>query len=399
VAERRRAHGDGSRREGRRLTDAFLPYGRQEIDDADIEAVVQALRAELITQGPRIEEFEEELAHYLGAGNVVAFANGTAALHGAAFAAGLGPSDEVITSPLSFAASANCALYVGARPKFVDISPETWNLDTAVAAAEAGERTRAVVAVSFAGLPVDLEPLNALRDKLVVIEDAAHALGGHRNGDRVGGPGGADLTTFSLHPVKAMTTGEGGAVATEDAELARRLRLFRTHGITKQGIAPSPLEGDWYYEMQLLGFNYRITDFQSALGSAQLRRLDERVARRNEIAERYRRLLAGEERIALPPPAPAGSLHAYHLFVVRLLAGAEARLSAFQALRKARIGVQVHYIPIYRLPYYRDVLGYPQHECPVAEDYYWGAISLPMFPAMTDSDVERVVHALGEALA
>jgi dTDP-4-amino-4,6-dideoxygalactose transaminase len=255
-----------------------------------------------------------------------------------------------------------------------------------------------VVAVSFAGLPVDLEPLTPVRDRIVVIEDAAHALGARRNGSTVGGPGGADLTTFSLHPVKAMTTGEGGAVATEDAGLARRLRLFRTHGITKDAITPSPLEGDWYYEMQLLGFNYRITDFQCALGSAQLRRLDGRVARRNEIAEQYRLLLAGEDRIELPPEAPEGSLHAYHLFVVRVLAGAESRLSAFQALRRASIGVQVHYIPIYRLPYYRDGLGYPQETCPAAEDYYWGAISLPMFPAMTDSDVERVVNALRDAL-
>jgi dTDP-4-amino-4,6-dideoxygalactose transaminase len=278
----------------------FLPYGRQEISDDDVEAVVEALRAELITQGPLIERFEAALADYLGARHVVAFANGTAALHGAAFAAGLGPGDEAIASPLSFAASANCVLYQGARPRFVDISSSTWNLDTEAAAAAVGDRTRAVVATSFAGLPVDLEPLRNVRDRVVVIEDASHALGGRRNGSPVGGPGGADLTTFSFHPVKALTTGEGGAVVTEDDELARRLRIFRTHGITKDGVNPSSTEGDWYYEMQLLGFNYRITDFQCALGLSQLGRLDASIESRNRIADSYRELLADEDRIALP---------------------------------------------------------------------------------------------------
>jgi len=376
----------------------FLPYGRQEITDEDVEAVVDALRSELITQGPIIDRFEEALGEYLGANHVVAFANGTAALHGAAFAAGLGPGDEVLTSPLSFAGSANCALYQGARPRFVDISPSTWNLDMTAAAAGVGEGTRAVIATSFAGLPVDLEPLESVRDRVVVIEDASHALGGRRNGTPVGGAGGADLTTLSFHPVKAMTTGEGGAVATEDDELARRLRLFRTHGITKEGVSPSATEGDWYYEMQALGYNYRITDFQCALGLSQLGRLDESIAARNRIADRYRDLLADEDRVALPPAAPRGGLHGYHLFVVRVLGGPEARLATFEALRAAGIGVQVHYIPIYRLPYYRDVLGYPQDACRAAEEYYGGAISLPIFPAMNEADIERVVAELEQAL-
>ena len=338
------------------------------------------------------------MADYVGARHVVAFANGTAALHGAAFAAGLGHEDEVITTPLSFAASANCVLYQGARPKFLDISASTWNLDTAAAAEQAGERTRAVIAVSFAGLPIDLEPLRPIRDRVVVIEDGAHALGALRKGVRVGGPGGADMTTFSLHPVKAMTTGEGGLVATEDDEFARRLRLFRTHGIAKEDVAPSATEGAWYNEMQVLGFNYRITDIQCALGLSQLKRLDHFIAQRNRVAERYRELLADERRIALPPAAPADSLHGYHLFVIRVLAGPEARLAVFQTLREAGIGVQVHYIPIYRHPYYREVLGYPQGECPAAEQYYGGAISLPMFPGMTDGDIERVVDQLERAL-
>jgi perosamine synthetase len=376
----------------------FLPYGRQDITDADVEAVVEALRSALITQGPTIERFEEALADYLGAKHVVAFANGTAALHGATFAAGLGSGDEVITSPLSFAGSSNCALYVGAKPRFVDISPGTWNLDIAVAAEAIGERTRAVIATSFAGLPVDFEELGGARDRVVVIEDASHALGGRRDGRPVGAPGGADLTTFSFHPVKAITTGEGGAVATEDDEYARRLRLFRTHGIAKEGVSGSDTEGPWYYEMQVLGFNYRITDFQCALGLSQLERLDAYVEARNAIAARYRELLADEERIALPPAVTRDALHGYHLFVVRVVGGAEARLATFEALRAAGIGVQVHYIPIYRLPYYRDVLGYPQDRCPAAEEYYAGAISLPIFPGMDDDDLERVVAELRAAL-
>jgi UDP-4-amino-4,6-dideoxy-N-acetyl-beta-L-altrosamine transaminase len=380
------------------VTEPLLPYGRQRIDDEDVNAVVEALRAELITQGPLIARFEAAIADYLGARHVVAFANGTAALHAAAFAAGLGPGDEVLTSPLSFVASANCALYRGGRPRFVDICTRTWNLDSSAAVAAVGKRTRAVVAVSFAGLPADLEPFEPIRGRVVLIEDAAHALGARRGATPVGGPGGADMTTFSLHPVKAITTGEGGLVATGDAELARLLRLFRTHGITTDRVTPSPMEGGWYYEMQALGFNYRITDFQCALGLSQLRRLDERVERRNQIADHYREQLANEPRIALPPSSPEGSRHAYHLFIVRVLGGPEARLNAFSALRRAGVGVQVHYIPIYRQPYYRDVLGYAQDDWPATEEYYWSAISLPIFPEMTQRDVERVVGELKEAL-
>jgi perosamine synthetase len=304
----------------------------------------------------------------------------------------------VLTSPLSFAGSSNCVLYMGARPRFVDISRDTWNLDTAASAKAVGNRARAVLATSFAGLPVDFDPLDGARDQVVVIEDASHALGARRKSRPVGGPGGADMTTFSFHPVKAITTGEGGAVATESEEFAERLRLFRTHGITKEGVTGSETEGAWYYEMQALGFNYRITDFQCALGLSQLQRLDEYIEARNCIAERYRELLADEERIALPPAAQDGDVHGYHLLVIQVLGGPGARLQTFDALRAAGIGVQVHYIPIYRLPYYRDALAYPQDECPDAEEYYAGAISLPMFPGMTDRDIERVVVTLTEVL-
>jgi perosamine synthetase len=377
---------------------SFLPYGRQEISDADVEAVAAALRADLITQGPTIDEFERAMAQHLGASHAVALSSGTAALHAAAFAAGAGPGDEVITSPITFAASANCARYQGADVRFVDIDPATWNLDTAAAAGAVTDRTKAIVPVSYAGLPVDLAPLDRVRERVTVIEDGCHAIGGHRDGVPVGGDGGADLTAFSFHPVKSMTTGEGGLVTTASAELAGRVSMFRTHGIVREGTSPGPDEGPWFYEMQALGFNYRITDFQCALGTSQLERLDGWVARRNEIAALYRERLAGEERVELPPAAPEGSLHGYHLFPIRVREGAAARKRAFESLRAAGIGVQVHYIPVYRLPYWRDTVGAPQDACPHAEALYAGLISLPMFPAMADSDVERVVEALDAAL-
>ncbi|WP_026909678.1 UDP-4-amino-4,6-dideoxy-N-acetyl-beta-L-altrosamine transaminase [Patulibacter minatonensis] len=375
-----------------------LPYARQDIDDADVAAVVEALRDPFITQGPRVASLERAVAERVGAKHCVAYSSGTAALHGAAFAAGVGPGDEVISSPITFAASTNVALYQGASPRFVDIDPATWNLDTAAAAAAVTERTRAIVPVSFTGLPVDLAPLDAVRDRVTVIEDAAHAIGAHRHGRPVGGPGGADITCFSLHPAKTITSAEGGLATTEDDELARLLRLFRTHGITKEGIHPSPDEGAWYYEMQELGFNYRITDVMCALGESQLRRLDDFVDRRNALAARYRELLAGEDRISLPPEPPADSRHGRHLFVIHVKGGGANRRSTFEGLQERGVGCQVHYVPVYRLPYYRDRLGVPQDACPNAEDYYWGAISLPLFPLMTDDDVLRVVADLKDSL-
>lgn len=389
----------GSRGEGRRMKPAtFLPYAAQEITDQDVEAVAAALREPFITQGPTVERFEQAIADRLGAKHCVALSSGTAALHAAAFAVGVSAGDEVITSPITFAASMNASLYLGATPRFVDIDRRTWNLDTRAAAAAAGPNTKVIVPVSFAGLPVDLEPLAGIRGRVAIIEDGCHALGGHREGHPVGGPGGADITTFSLHPAKAITTGEGGLATTEDDELARRMRLFRTHGITKSGVSPGPDEGDWFYEMQALGFNYRITDIQCALGLSQLIRLDQWVERRNEIAGLYRALLADEDRIELPPAAPAGSLHGHHLFVIRVRSGAADRLTTFNGLRERGIGVQVHYIPVYRLPYYRDQLGVPQDSCPEAERYYAGAISLPMFPTLTDDDVARVCDELRASL-
>lgn len=378
------------------MIDGYLPYGRQQIEEDDVAAVAAALREPLITDGPGVSAFERAVADYLGARHVVALATGTAALHAAAFAAGVGPGDECVVPAMTFAASANCVLYLGGRPRFADIDPSTRNLDAAAAAGAVSERTRAMVTVSFAGLPAEIEPLRG--SGLPVIEDACHALGGIRAGRPVGGPGGADITCFSLHPVKSMTTGEGGLAVTEDDQLARRLRLFRSHGISRDQLHPEPWEGSWYYEMKELGFNYRITDFQCALGRSQLRHLDGWVSRRGELARLYQQLLGGEDRIELPPPAQAGDRHAYHLFVIRILAGREPRRAIFEGLRGAGIGVQVHYIPVYRLPYYRDVLGYPQDECPNTEMLYAGSISLPLFPAMEEADVERVVRELSRLL-
>jgi UDP-4-amino-4,6-dideoxy-N-acetyl-beta-L-altrosamine transaminase len=370
----------------------FLPYGRQEIDEQDITAVAAALREPIITDGPGVKAFEDAVAEYLGARHVIAVATGTAALHTAAHAIGLGPGDECLVPPMTFAATANCALYLGASPRFVDIDPATWNLDCAAAVAAVSSATKALIPVSFAGLPAAIDALRPAG--LPIIEDACHALGGVRDGRPVGAPGGADITCFSLHPVKAMTTGEGGLVVTEDDDLARRMRAFRTHGIVRDGLDPEPWEGSWYYEMQELGFNYRITDFQCALGRSQLQKLDRWVARRGELAERYRAQLEGESRIELPPRAGDRDRHGYHLFVIRVRSGREARKLVFEGLRSAGIGVQVHYIPVYRLPHYRDVLGYSQDGCPRTEELYAGSISLPLYPAMTESDVDRVVSEL-----
>jgi UDP-4-amino-4,6-dideoxy-N-acetyl-beta-L-altrosamine transaminase len=379
---------------------AFLPYGRQSIDDADIAAVTSALADPLLTQGPRVESFERAFGEYVGARHAVAFANGTAALHGAAAAAGLGPGDELLTTPLSFVASANCALFVGARPVFSDIDPATANLD-ARAALDAGlaARAKACVAVSMAGLPVDLEPLQAARrDGLVVIEDACHALGALRDGRAVGGDGAADMTTFSFHPVKAITSGEGGMVSTDSEALAEALRSFRTHGIRRGEQGDDVMRGGWHYDIDELGFNYRITDFQCALGEHQLGRLDEFIAARNRIADLYREQLDGVAGLQLPAAAPATTgRHAYHLFVVRFREGAARRRAAYDHLHASGIGVQLHYIPIPEHRLYRS-LGYTMKGLDATQAYYEQALSLPIFPAMSEADVTRVVRELQRAL-
>lgn len=365
----------------------FLPYGKQDISDEDIAAVAAALRDPLITQGPRVADFERAFADAVGARHAVAFATGTAALHGAAVAAGVGPGDEVVTTPISFVASANCALFAGGRPRFADIDETTWNLDLASADLTGA---KAVVPVSLTGLPVDLSAVqDARRNGLVVIEDACHALGGMRGGKPIGGDGMADMYAFSLHPVKAITTGEGGVITTDDDGYADHMREFRTHGIRRaEGTDP------WHYDVVELGWNYRITDFACALGHSQLGRLGRFVEARNRIAALYRERLEGL--VTLPAEPAAGDVHGRHLFVVRF-EDADTRRRAALHLRERGIGTQLHYIPIYRHTLYRE-LGYSL-TLPNAEAYFETALSLPMFPAMTEADVARVVAALEEVVS
>lgn len=354
----------------------MIPYGRQSIDDDDIEAVVEVLRSDWLTQGPAVERFEAAFAERVGARHAVAYSSGTAALHGAAAAAGFGEGDVVVTSPLSFMASANCVRYVGARPGLVDIDPETWNLDLTRVPADA----TGVIPVHYAGLPVRLESWRPAGTP-IVIEDAAHALGASTPSGPVGNCAHSSMVCFSLHPVKPITSGEGGVVTTNDDELAERLRRFRSHGIVRR-----PERGGWVYEISDVGYNYRLTDIQAALGWSQLRRLDRFIERRNEIAARYRELLA-DLPVGLPPSPPQGYRHGYHLFAVRV----PDRAAVYERLRAAGIATQVHYVPIHHHPVSADI----RHDgLPVCDAIYEELLSLPMFPALTDDDVEYVAAQL-----
>ena len=374
-----------------------LPYGHQSIDEADIRAVVDVLHGDWLTQGPLVDEFEAALAARTGAKHAVAFNSGTAALHGACAAARLGDGDEVLTSGLSFSASANCARYVGAMPGFVDIEPSTLEATSDSFVSAAGDNTRGVVPVHFAGRPSDLSALAPLRERgIVVIEDAAHAIGAVGPHGPVGNCAMSDMACFSFHPVKTITTGEGGAVTTNDDELAHRLGAFRTHGIERRAPAEDPEAGGWYYEIDELGMNYRITDLQCALGVSQMTKLDSFLARRNEIAAEYRRLLADTD-VELAAPAAEGQRHAYHL-VVALLPEHASRRRVYDQMRAAGIGVQVHYVPIYWHPYYAR-LGFERGLCPEVERVYRRCLSLPVFPGVEDADVERVAATLLDAVA
>lgn len=378
----------------------FLPYGRQSINQDDIDAVVAVLRSEFLTQGPEVERFEAALAAATGARFAVAYTNGTTSLFGAAFAAGVRAGDEVVTSPITFAASANCASYLGARPVFADVEPVAATLDPHTLAAAITPRTRAVIPVHLSGQPADMQAIHAVARQrgLAIIEDAAHALGATYQGEPVGNCRYSDMTIFSFHPVKHITTGEGGAVTTNDPELADRLRRFRSHGIEKDPArfsVPSP--GPWYHEMQELGHNFRLTDMQAALGRSQLARLPQFVARRLEIAARYDQLLAD-----VPGVRPLGRLQgqsSFHLYVVRIdFAGlGTTRKAVMEGLRARGVGSQVHYIPVYRHPYHAAA-GWRPSDFPNAEAYYDQALSLPMYATLTDGDVDRVVAALREVL-
>jgi perosamine synthetase len=380
----------------------LLPYGRQSLDDGDIQAVVDVLKSDWLTTGPKIGEFEERFAAWVGARHAVSFSSGTAALHGAAFAAGLGPGDEAITTPLTFCATANCILYQGATPVFADVSADTLNLDPNEVSQKIDSRTKAIIAVDYAGHPAALAEMAELSraQGAVLIEDACHALGAEYRGKRIGGI--ADMTVFSFHPVKHLTTGEGGMVTTNDERLAETLRRFRNHGISSEARERQEA-GQWFYEMVLLGFNYRLTDIACALGLSQLERLAPNLARRREIAALY--TAAFRDWTGIRTPAVRDDVDpAWHLYPIRLNLGmlTTGREEIFRALRAENIGVNVHYIPVHQHAYYRERFrtGAESGErYPIAEDAYERLISLPMFHAMTAEDVRDVIHAVDKVLS
>ena len=371
----------------------FLPYGKQHLDQEDIQAVLEVLQSDWLTTGPKVEEFEEVLAQKAGTKYAVVFNSGTAALHAAYFAAGVGPENEVITSPITFAATANAALFLGAKPVFADIRPDTANIDPDEIERHITPRTKVLTPVDFAGHPADMDDIMdiARKHNLVVVEDAAHALGAVFHGRPVGSL--ADLTIFSFHPVKHITTGEGGAVVTNNKDYYERMLAFRSHGMVREKGQLGDWHGPWYHEMHYLGYNYRITDIQCALGISQLKKLDRFLEKRQALADFYNRELSGLENIELPVTLP-GVSPARHLYVIRLKGDRPRRRELYEALHRAGIGVQVHYLPVYWHPYYQK-LGYSKGLCPVAEDYYWRALSLPLFPAMEMADARRVVTELG----
>jgi perosamine synthetase len=379
---------------GSPVRETLLPYGRQAVDDSDIQAVVDVLRSDWLTTGPKVGEFEEALTARVKTKYAVSFSSGTAALHAAAFAAGLKSGDEAITTPMTFAATANCVLYQGATPVFADVRPDTLNIDPEQVEHRVTAKTRAILPVDYAGHPADLDAILAIarRHGLLVIEDACHALGAEYRGRTVGSL--TDMTVFSFHPVKHITTGEGGMVTTNDARLAQTLRRFRNHGISTEA-RQRQSAGQWHYEMVLLGFNYRLPDVVCALGIEQLKKLDANLARRRELAARY--TAAFREIPGVTPPAVRAEMNpAWHLYPIRTdtVKLTTGRAEIFRALRAENIGVNVHYIPVHLHPYYRERFGYSGGEFPIAEDAYERLISLPMFHGMSDKDADDVIAAV-----
>jgi len=358
-------------------------YGHQHIDADDIQSVVEVLKGDYLTCGPSVTAFEQAICAYTGAKYCVAVANATAGLHIAALAAGLGPGDEAVTSPITFLSSANCIAFTGAKPVFADIDPETSNIDPSEIEKRLSLRTKVLVPVHFAGQSCDMEHIAAIAKahNLIVIEDAAHAIGSEYKGVKVGSCRYSDMTVFSFHPVKTITTGEGGAVTTNDPELYAKLRAFRAHGIHKDG----EMAHTWEYEMRELGFNYRITDFQCALGVSQLRKLNEFKRRRREIVAYY------NDNLGLPHLVEREFSNAcFHLYLVLV----ENRREFYFKAREAGLNLQVHYIPVHTQPYYREKFGYKTGDYPNAEAYYAKCISLPLYPSLTDEDLEEIVRRL-----
>ena len=399
----------------------YIPYGRQSIDDADIEAVVKVLKSDYLTTGPAVEAFEKKVADYVGAKYAVAVSNGTAALHVACLAAGIGEGDEVITTPITFAASANCVLYCGGTPVFADIDPDTYNISPEELEKKITSRTKAIIPVHYTGQPCDMDAILEIAHKhdLLVIEDGAHALGASYKGKKIGSI--ADMTCFSFHPVKPVTTGEGGMIVTDNEELYRRLVLYRSHGITRdkdmmqqyeeqlqQSSDPALQEaadmlrgdvmdpGGWYYQQLELGYNYRITDISCALGASQMDKLDRFLERRRQIAKKYDEAFADIPQIKTPWQQE-GCQSGWNLYMIQTME--RSRREVFEGLRQAGIGVNVHYIPVYRHPYYQRN-GYAGVHCLNAEAFYERAISLPIFPGLTGQQQDYVIeHVIKECTA
>jgi len=383
---------------GSPVRNTLLPYGHQCIDEDDIKAVVDVLRSDWLTTGPKVAEFEKRFAEMVGAKYAVAVNSGTAALHAAAFAAGIGPGNEVITTSMTFAASANCVLYCGGHPVFADVEADTLLLDPSCVESKVSPKTKAIIAVDYAGQPCDYDALKKITDRhgLILIADACHALGATYKNRKVGTL--ADMTVFSFHPVKHITTGEGGMVVTDNPDFAVKLRAFRNHGITTDH-RQREAEGSWFYEMAELGYNYRLPDINCALGLSQLKKLDKFVARRRQIAALYDSAFADIPAL-FPLARRDDRKSSYHLYVVGLnLSKLNAsRQQVFGALRAENIGVNVHYIPVYWHPYYNK-LGYGKGLCPVAEKAYEEIVTLPLFPAMSDRDAEDVIRAVKKVLS
>ena len=379
-----------NRKTGRKM----IPYGRQTIEEDDIQAVVDVLRSDYLTTGPKIAEFEKMVADYVGAKYAVAISNGTSALHAACFAAGIQPGDEVITTPLTFAASANCVLYCGGTPVFADVDPKTYNIDPEDIRRKITDKTKAIIAVHLAGQPCDMDEIHKIAKEhdLLVIEDGAHALGSVYKGKKVGTL--SDMTTFSFHPVKPITTGEGGMIVTDNEELYQKMMLFRSHGITRDENLMTRNDGPWFYQQLDLGYNYRITDIQCALGCSQMKKLDRFLARRKQIVARYNEAFADCENIITPYQLPETE-SGWHLYIVQVKNC--DRRKVFEALREQGIAVNVHYIPVYMHPYYQEH-GYKDVHCKNAEEIYSHIITLPLYPALTEEQQKFVIEKIMDAL-
>lgn len=368
----------------------MIPYGKQTIEQDDIQAVVDVIKSDFLTTGPKIAEFEQTVADYVGAKYAVAISNGTSALHAACFAAGIEPGDEVITTPLTFAASANCVLYCGGTPVFADVDPKTYNIDPEDIQRKITDRTKAIIAVHLAGQPCDMDAIHSIAREhgLIVIEDGAHALGSVYKGKKVGSM--SDMTTFSFHPVKPITTGEGGMIVTDNEDFYKKMILFRSHGITRDDSMMTRNDGPWFYQQFNLGYNYRITDIQCALGCSQMKKLDRFLARRKEIVARYNEAFADCDNI-ITPYQLSDTESGWHLYIVQVKKC--DRRQVFENMREKGIGVNVHYIPVYMHPYYQEH-GYENVHCANAEEIYSHIISLPLYPGLTSEQQDYVIDTL-----